>query len=314
MEPQRESRATMTDLIDRVMDKGVVVKLDLIIGMAGIPLIGISLHAAIAAIETMLEYGMMEAWDSQTRAVENHRPEWRQPALRPGEQVLLELYGSYHQTEGIWHAWRPGRLLLTDQRLLLIRPLPQAVLFAAEVSAIAGVGRVSWENMAGSRRDVTCLALEDGTLAALYTAEADVLAARLSEQFGRLGRTVTELSAADVGSLGLAAVAAGQLWHRWLPGDGQPEWKSGWAVLTADELTWRADVGPGVLLRVPVAQLRNLAVERRDLGNLGARDVLIVGYAAPGRQAEALFTGENVSDWPEAIRRVADPGEGDADA
>jgi len=58
MEPQRESRATMTDLIERVMDKGVVVKLDLVIGMAGIPLIGISLHAAIAAVETMLEYGL----------------------------------------------------------------------------------------------------------------------------------------------------------------------------------------------------------------------------------------------------------------
>ena len=98
MEPQRESRATMTDLIERVMDKGVVVKLDLVIGMAGIPLIGISLHAAIAAVETMLQYGMLEAWDSHTRAIENHEAEWRQLALRRGEQVELEQYGSYHET------------------------------------------------------------------------------------------------------------------------------------------------------------------------------------------------------------------------
>jgi hypothetical protein len=115
----------MTDLIERVMDKGVVVKLDLIIGMAGIPLIGISLHAAIAAIETMLQYGMMEDWDSRTRAVENGEAEWRQLALRPGEQIQAELYGSYHDTEGIWRVWRPGRLLLTDERLLLIRPVPR---------------------------------------------------------------------------------------------------------------------------------------------------------------------------------------------
>lgn len=314
MEPQRESRATMTDLIERVMDKGVVVKLDLVIGMAGIPLIGISLHAAIAAVETMLQYGMLEAWDSQPRAIENHEAEWRQLALRPGEQVQVDLYGSYHETQGIWHVWRPGRLLLTDQRLLLIRPLPQEILFAVEVSAIAGVGRVPRENVAGGRGDITCLALEDGTLAALYTAETDVLEACLTGRLHGLGRTVKELSAADVGSLGLGAAAAGQLWHHWLPGDGQAQWKSGWAVLTADELTWRADVGPGVLLRVPLTQIGNVAVERRELGNLGARDVLVVSHGAGGRPAEALFTGEDISDWPAAIRRVAYRGDGDGDA
>jgi hypothetical protein len=279
--------------------------------MAGIPLIGISLHAAIAAVETMLQYGMLEGWDSQTRSVENHEAEWRQLALRPGEQVHVELYGSYYETQGIWRLWRPGRLLLTDQRLLLIRPLPQEILFAAEVSAIAGLGRIRRENAAGDRRDVTCLALEDGTLAALYTGEADVLEARLK---GRLGRTVAELSAADMGSLGLGAAAEGQLWHHWRTGDDQAQWKSGWAVLTADELTWRADVGPGLVLRVPLAQIGNLAVERRELGNLGARDVLVVSHEAGGWPAQALFTGENVSDWPAAIRRVAYPGDGDGDA
>jgi hypothetical protein len=181
------------------------------------------------------------------------------------------------------------------------------------VSAIAGAGRIQRENIAGGRRDITCLALEDGTLAALYTAEADVLEAWLTDRLRRLGRTVTELSAADVGSLGFDA-AAGQLWHRWLPADGQAQWKSGWAVLTADELTWRADVGPGVLLRAPLAQIGNLTVERRDLGDLGVRDLLVVRHGAGGRQAEALFTGENVAAWAEAIRRVAHPEEGDRDA
>ena len=304
----------MTDLIERVIDKGVVVKLDLIVGVAGIPLIGISLHAAIAAIETMLEYGMMEAWDSQTRAFENREAQRPQLALRPGEQVQAELYGSYHQNEGIWRVWRPGRLLVTDQRLLLIRALPAEIVFAAEVSAIAGIGRVQRENVAGGGRDITCLALEDGTLAALYAAEADVLDACLRERFQRLGRTVTELSAADVGLLEFGAVAAGQLWHRWPPGARQAHWKSGWAVLTADELTWRADVGQGIRLRLPLAQVKNLAVECCELGDLGARDVLTVSHRAEGSQAEALFTGEKVNDWLTAIRRVAHAGDGDGDA
>ena len=313
MEPQRQPRATMTDLIERVMDKGVVVRLDLIVGLAGIPLIGISLHAAIAAIETMLQYGMMEDWDTRTRALEDGQADWRQLALRPGEQIQAELYGSYHDTEGIWRVWRPGRLLLTDQRLLLIRPVPRQTLFAAQVSAIAGLGRIHRENIAGGGRDMTCLALADGTLAALYTAEADVLETWLTDRLQRLGRTVTELFPADVGSLG-SDVAAGQLWHDWRPGDAQPQWKSGWAVLTADELTWRADVGPGVLLRVPLAQIGSLTVERRELGRLGVRDVLVVRHGDPGRPAEALFTGENLAAWPQAIRRVADPGDGARDA
>ena len=116
--------------------------------MAGIPLIGISLHAAIAAVETMLQYGMLEAWDSHTRAIENHEAEWRQLALRRGEQVQLEQYGSYHETQGIWHVSVSRPSPLTHQRLLLIRPLPQEILFAVEVSAIAGIGRVPRENVA----------------------------------------------------------------------------------------------------------------------------------------------------------------------
>jgi hypothetical protein len=311
MEPQREARATMTDLIERVIDKGVVVRLDLVVGVAGIPLIGISLQAAIAAIETMLEYGMMADWDTHTRAIENRAFENASPsprsALRAGEQVQAELYGSYHQAEGIWRAWRPGRLLVTDQRLLVIRPLPGEVIFAAELSDIAGVGRAQRENVGGEDRDITCLALEDGTLAVIYAADPEALQACLNERFQRLGRTVTELYPADVGLLELGAVAAGQLWHRWPAGGPAALWKSGWAVLTADELTWRADVGQGIRVRVPLEQIESLAVERRDLADLGARDVLAVRHGAGGSQAEALFAGEKAGDWRAAIRRVA-PG------
>jgi hypothetical protein len=294
----------MTDLLERVIDKGVMVRLDLVVGVAGIPLVGISLHAAVAAIETMLRHGMLNAWDAQTRASGDAETGWRQRlALEPGEQVRLELYGSCRRVDGIWRVWRPGRLLLTDQRLLLVRPLPEEVLFTAQVDSITGLGRVQHDT-AGGRRDVLCLALEDGTLAALYTPEADVLEACLKERFQRLGRTVTELSASALGPREYAAVAAGQLWHHWRPGDGREQWKSGWAVLTADELIWQADVGPDADLRVPLRQIRHLDVEERELARLGSCEVLVVSYGTQRRPAEALFTGENVGDWPTAILRA----------
>ena len=68
MEPTRNSHATLVDLLDRVLDKGLVINADVIISLAGVPLIGVNLRAALAGMETMLKYGVMEEWDERTRA------------------------------------------------------------------------------------------------------------------------------------------------------------------------------------------------------------------------------------------------------
>lgn len=65
MKPEREN--TLVDMLDRLLNKGIILNADLIISVAGVPLIGINLKAALASIETMLDYGMMEAWDESTR-------------------------------------------------------------------------------------------------------------------------------------------------------------------------------------------------------------------------------------------------------
>ncbi len=62
-----ERNATLTDLLDRVLDKGLVIRADIIISLAGIPMIGINLGAAIAGMETMLKYGIMDEWDREIR-------------------------------------------------------------------------------------------------------------------------------------------------------------------------------------------------------------------------------------------------------
>lgn len=69
MEPTRERDATLVDLLDRALDKGLIINADIIISLAGIPLIGVNLMAMIAGMETMLEYGMMEDWDAAQRAI-----------------------------------------------------------------------------------------------------------------------------------------------------------------------------------------------------------------------------------------------------
>lgn len=314
MEPQRGSQATLEDLLERVLDKGIVLKLDLIIGVAGIPLIGISLQGAIAAIETMLDYGMMEAWDADTRAYAVREERRREFGFQPGEHPVLDLYGSYHRRRGISRVWQPGRLILTDRRLLLVRSAPPEVLFETLVSAIVGIGRVAHENLGPGRREIVSLALADGTVAGLYTAKPDLLEAHLREGIQRLGQTVTEIPAAQLERLDLGAVAGGQLWHRWVPGRGSALWKSGWAVLTGTELTWRGDPPQGALLRVPLTEIWGVTIERREFGTLGVRDVLVVTRGAGGDRAEALFAGEGIGAWSEAIRRAALAGDGVGDA
>ena len=55
MKPTRDQKHTLVDLLDRVLDRGVILHADLIISVSGIPLVGVSLKAAIAGIETMLK-------------------------------------------------------------------------------------------------------------------------------------------------------------------------------------------------------------------------------------------------------------------
>jgi hypothetical protein len=68
MKPTRYTHATLVDLLDRILEKGLILDADLIIHVAGIPLIGIKLKAAIAGMETMLKYGIWEDWDAAQRA------------------------------------------------------------------------------------------------------------------------------------------------------------------------------------------------------------------------------------------------------
>ena len=75
MNPTRDSHATLIDLLDRVLDRGLMLDADLIIHVAGIPLLGVKLRAALAGMETMLKYGIWEDWDEahRVKATEEYR-------------------------------------------------------------------------------------------------------------------------------------------------------------------------------------------------------------------------------------------------
>lgn len=50
--------ATLLDVVERILDKGVVLNADISISLAGTELIGIKIRAALASFETAARYGM----------------------------------------------------------------------------------------------------------------------------------------------------------------------------------------------------------------------------------------------------------------
>ena len=167
MKPTRE--CTLVDLLDKILDKGVLINADVIISVAGVPLIGVNLRAALAGMETMLDYGMMEAWDKSIRGYYAKELTEKQVPLAPGEEVVLKAFGSHWYSEGVYSAWRHGYLYLTNKRLFLFRkePAPE-VLFEALLGEIEGLAIRKGMHM-GKQRDELHVWLNWGSVARIYT-------------------------------------------------------------------------------------------------------------------------------------------------
>lgn len=92
MESVRDTHGTLVDLLDRILDKGLVINADVIISLAGIPLIGINLRAALAGMETMIKYGVMKDLDEKTRQWEREQREKHEASLflKEKDYVLLK--------------------------------------------------------------------------------------------------------------------------------------------------------------------------------------------------------------------------------
>jgi hypothetical protein len=107
-------QATLVDLLDRVLERGLVINADIIISLAGVPLIGINLRAALAGMETMVKYGLMREWDQRIRASELEIRTIPQAVAVAANQVPLgsapEVLGGRgkEMSRGAKPLWRPS--------------------------------------------------------------------------------------------------------------------------------------------------------------------------------------------------------------
>ena len=100
--------ASLADVIDRILDKGVVINADIAVSLAGVELLSIRIRAVLASLETAAKYGLQlpagsnldtEAW-KQAVVVKEGCP---QCSKRSAQAELL--------SQGCpWCGWAPARI------------------------------------------------------------------------------------------------------------------------------------------------------------------------------------------------------------
>jgi len=79
LQAEKNAGSTLVDVIDRILDKGLVINADIAVSVAGVELLGIKIRAALASFETAAKYGLefpsgikqeTKAWDEAKVAKE----------------------------------------------------------------------------------------------------------------------------------------------------------------------------------------------------------------------------------------------------
>ena len=333
MEPVRDLRYTLVDLLDRILDKGLVIYADVIISVAGIPLIGVNLRAALAGMETMVKYGVMKDWDAATRAWESQHRKKTEPTFCEGEEIILRVYGSHHFHKGIYIAWRYGNLHLTNRRLFLYSQDFSEILFGTPLEKIKALGvkterhfkvkdtQAGWDGLLAARqykdrqREVLYLLLESGEWARIHVKDVSQLKGAIEQTMNSLGLTLEEppvlpdffdekvpsfITDSEKVSHG------GRMWYQ-MPASGilGDTWRPGHLYLTNKRLCWWYDFEEKIYFEVPLLEIEAAATTVRDLsGMLKRKSMLDVIYQNEQGKQVVAFSGDGLGEWKRTLDQV----------
>jgi hypothetical protein len=223
------------------------------------------------------------------------------------------MFGSHWHARGIYRAWQPGQLYLTDKRLVLFRA-EQGELMSIALDEIRGLAVRKETRFTGLKRDLIYLRLSADRSACISAEKPEELADGIRESVEGMGLSLAEDAVAhpfsgEVDELisGEELLAEGRLWYQLPPlnlwGD---TWRTGRLYLTDKRLLWWCDSDRRVRLEVPLSRLVGAELETRELGGLiGERPILCLLYRNSHEQGSALFAGEDIAQWVQAIERAA---------
>ncbi len=315
MEPQRNTNATLIDLLDRVLDKGLVIHADVIVSVAGIPLIGVNLRAALAGMETMLKYGIMQAWDERIRSWETDYRSKKKDALIQGEEITLKMLGAYHSTKGIYTAWRYGYLYLTEDRLFLYHEHFGEVLFEVPLKRIRGlVIREEAHFNDKKLREALYLLLEGEEVCRLTALNVPQLKEALEKRMEEAGLDLQEGWAVPPGHENSAAflaegeqiICAGKMWYLMdKEGITDDTWRAGHLYLTDKKVCWYYDHARKTGMEIPVSGIKGSVMETRGRNEVTSKEkVMDILYAANGTRKVATFSGPLLGEWNEILNKI----------
>lgn len=106
--PVHSSGASLVDLLERILDKGLVINADIVVSLVGTELLGIRLRAAIASFETAVRYGLeFPGGTNITPALvaESRAPQESCPRCGKRSEVQVLLHSGCP-----WCGWTPARV------------------------------------------------------------------------------------------------------------------------------------------------------------------------------------------------------------
>ena len=261
MEPSRQEY-DINDFLDALLDKGLVLNADLIISVAGVPLLGVDLRAAIAGMETMLEYGMMEAWDKSTR--EWYAKEFAAKVKAPlveGEEVILRTFGSIWRSQGIISAWQLGFWYLTNNRLFLWRKEPAEMLFEVHLGKIEKL-MLRKEVRFKEEREELYLQFDYGEIARIHTSDIKEFEKAIKLAVGRDIENELLISSRHTHqNEGEEIVQEKRAWYLFTAqGLLSETWKPGRLCLTKKRLFWVYQMDNQKMFEIPFDKVTDLKV------------------------------------------------------
>jgi hypothetical protein len=301
MEAEREN--DLVDLLDKLLNRGLILNADIIISVAGIPLIGVSLKAAIAGIETMLEYGMMEAWDQRTR--EWYAREFAKKGdapLREGEEVFLRTFGYFLDKQWINPTWRPGFLYLTNKRLFLFRKEPPEILLEIPLDKIEGLA-INKEMHYAKEREELYIQFNCGEIVRIHVSNVVELKDAIEKLLGkRLEHNIPLENHHPLLSEDEKLLQVEKLWYLF-PAMGilSETWKPGRLYLTNKRLFWVYRVDGEKMFEVPLYKISNLTTSSDKRNG----KVLMITF--DGKNAFFRGDEQSVDNIIEAIRQIVLP-------
>jgi len=318
MEPSRDTHATLVDLLDRILDKGLVINADIIISVAGIPLLGVNLRTALAGMETMLKYGVMQAWDEKSRAWEREHRKKTLPSLVEGEEIALKIYGSYYYSKGIYNAWRSGYFYLTNKRLILYRQDFDEITFQIPLEEIkALVMREEAHFVKEKKKQVLYLIDKQDRVYRLSAVETNQLKDAIVQNLETTGFSLEESPVLpefeevpiDFLREGEEVTYRGKkVWYL-VPAEGiqQETWRPGHLYLTNKRLCWWYDFERKLVFDVPVNRIVSANTEMKKRSGLDSNKekVLDVAFRFNSAKTMASFSGGGqIDEWAEVLNRI----------